>query len=136
MISSLTATGTKRAETVMTFASLCARASLANSGSVTLAARTPSTLLAAIAMPIPVPHTSTPASASPAATYAADLEREVGVVDRLITRAGAHVIDVMPLRDQVRLETLLLLETGMIGAECDAHRELSPLGVGCRVLRL
>ena len=32
-------------------------ASRANSGVVTLAARTPATLLAAIAIPIPVPHT-------------------------------------------------------------------------------
>ena len=65
---SFSSSGTKRPERVMTFASLCSRHKAANSELMMLAARTPGTLSAAMAMPMPVPHTSTPRSAVPSAT--------------------------------------------------------------------
>ncbi len=51
-----------------TLAWLCRRARVAVVTSWTTAARTPGTLLAAMAMPMPVPQTHTPSSARPPAT--------------------------------------------------------------------
>jgi hypothetical protein len=52
--------GVVRAPIASTFASLCWRASRAVSSDQATAARTPGTLLAVIAMPVPEPQTSTP----------------------------------------------------------------------------
>ena len=52
----------------MTLASLCRRARRAVVTSWTSAALTPATLLAAMLMPMPVPHTQIPRSALPSAT--------------------------------------------------------------------
>jgi len=56
------------APNAMMFALLCSFVSLADTGSLTTAARTPFTLLAAMEIPIPVPQIKTPASTSPLAT--------------------------------------------------------------------
>ena len=60
-----------RAPSANTLALLCRRESRASSESWQSAARTPGTRLAAILMPIPLPHTATPRSARPAATASA-----------------------------------------------------------------
>ena len=57
-----------RAPRPRTFASLCSRMSRAVKRSVATPARTPRTRLAAMAMPTPVPQTTTPLSARPEAT--------------------------------------------------------------------
>ena len=62
-----------RAPMAITLASLCSRASLAESGSETSAQRTAGLRLTAMEMPIPDPHSATPCSALPEATWVASL---------------------------------------------------------------
>ena len=68
----------KRPPSVMTFKSLWAFAILALSTSLQAAARTPLTLFAATAMPIPVPQSRTPQSASPSETARATSRAKSG----------------------------------------------------------
>ena len=77
------------APSVSTLASLCSRVSRTSSSIGAGAARTPATLLAAIAMPIPVEQTSIPRSASPAATFS-PLLRVIRIVAGL-ARIGAEI---------------------------------------------
>ncbi len=67
-ISLLTSRSTKRPDRHTTLPLLCWRKSSANGTDVMEEARTPATLSAATAIPMPVPHTRTPRSASPAET--------------------------------------------------------------------
>ena len=108
-----------RAPSVSTFKSLCSRDSLAVSVSTIGADRTPSTLLAAIAIPTPVPQTRMPRSKRPPATPSATA-REVGVIDRLAVgwcrslRTDAHLVE-QPL------ERVLELIPRVIRADGDFH---------------
>ena len=74
----LTSNGVKRPDMHTTLPSLCSRKRCANSGDWMTAARTPTTLSAVSAMPMPVPQMSTPRSASPAATQRATLSAKSG----------------------------------------------------------
>ena len=67
-----------RPPTEITFASLCSRASAAVSSLHTSAARTPSTLLAAICSPLPEPPMTTPALPSSATTASAARRQNTG----------------------------------------------------------
>lgn len=60
--------GVSRAPSARTFRSLCSRDSRALVSSPMAAARMPGTLFAAIAMPIPLPQTSTPRANRPSLT--------------------------------------------------------------------
>jgi hypothetical protein len=69
--------GCPRAQ-LSTLRSLCSRATRAVSTSAMAAARTPGSLLAAIAIPMPVPHTRTPRSNRPSLTPRATAEAKSG----------------------------------------------------------
>src|SRR5579864_6789125 len=70
--------GVSRAPSASTLRSLCIRLSFAASSVPMAMARMPATLLAAIAMPIPDPHTRMPRSKWPAATSWATLAAKSG----------------------------------------------------------
>ena len=110
-----------RAPTQSTLAWLCRRARAAVVTSWTTAARTPGTLLAAMAMPMPVPQMQTPRSADPRDDGAAHRGAEVRVVDRDPRLEGPVVVHVVALRGQLGLEDLLQIEAGVIRADGDAH---------------
>ena len=67
-----------RPASASTFRSLCCREIRAVSTSPQTAARMPGTLFAAIAMPMPVPHTSTPRCTSPLVTARATAAAKSG----------------------------------------------------------
>ncbi|EAU64874.1 conserved hypothetical protein [Stigmatella aurantiaca DW4/3-1] len=69
---------TTRCPRQSTLASLCARAMRASNSVEHRAARTPRCLLAAMLMPMPVPHTSTPSAYSPLATARATFNAKSG----------------------------------------------------------
>ena len=109
------------APSVRTFASLCSRAFLASASVLQVAARTPGTLLAAIAEPIPAPSTTIPKFASPWATRSAGDLGEDRVVDRLLS-VRAAVADLVTVARQVCTQPLLELEAAVVGAEGDSQR--------------
>ena len=84
------------------------------------AARMPGTLLAAIAMPTPLPQTRMPRSASPSATACGDRRGVVGVVHRAV-----EVVPKSRQRDAARverrLERFLQREARVVGAQRDDH---------------
>ena len=82
----------KRAPSVSTFASLCSRAFCAAAASTHSAARTPGTLFAAIAEPMPAPSTRMPSARLPAPHRARHRQRQVRVVHRL-RREGPEVAE-------------------------------------------
>ena len=102
-------------------ASLCSRDRRALSRSTTGAARTPSILLAAMAIPRPVPHARMPRSTSPAATARAHLRRVVGIVDRGLVD-GAEILHLDAPGLEQGTDGVLQVDTRMIGAQRHAHR--------------
>ena len=127
------------APSARTFASLCSRARRAVSTSLADAARMPWTLLAAIAMPIPVPQIRMPESTFPSTTSRLTFCGDVGVVDRGIgVRAEVLVLDVQLVEQfpDVALEG----DAGVIRSKCHAHggnstaggRVVSEAVVACR----
>ena len=105
----------KRSPKQITLASLCSRASRAEVTSCTTAARTPAILFAAMAMPIPVPHTQTPKSAPPDTTLAPDGGTEVRVVHRL-GREGAEVRHFVTQKGEALGEVLFQIQAGVVGS--------------------
>ncbi len=80
----------------------------------------PGTLLAAMAMPMPEPHTRIPQSKCPCATSDATGRREIGIVHRVDgVRAEVGVREAALV--QQLPDFLLQMDAGMIGAERDAH---------------
>ncbi len=98
------------------------------------AARIPGTLLAAMAMPTPLPHTRMPRSASPPATRARDRRRVVGVVDRA-AGGGAEVAPGDAARVERLLERFLQREARVVGAERDDHAANCTLAIHADRLR-
>ena len=111
---------TRRPASDRTLRSLCSRASAAPSTSPITAARMPGTLLAAIAMPTPLPQTRMPRSAWPAATASATGRGVVGIVDRR-GRRGAEVAPADAARVERTLQRFFQLEARVVGAERDEH---------------
>ena len=97
----------------MTLASLWRRASSANSGQTQFTARTPATLSAATAMPIPVPQYQNAAVGLAGRHGAGDLLGVVGIVDPL-AGLGPHVDDLVAEALQEGDKLGLLIEAGMV----------------------
>ena len=113
---------TNRAGRTSTFASLCSRASSAISGFHATAARTCGYRLARVAMPSPVPQSRMPRSRLPLGNLLRERMRVVGIVDRL--GCWPEVLDVVAHVVRARLELLLQLEAGVVGAMRILHSRL------------
>ncbi len=109
-----------RAPIASTFASLCCRASRAVSSDHATAARTPGTLLAVIAMPVPEPQTNSPCSTSTLRNLFRNLARIVRIIHRLF-RHRAEIVKLDTEIGKQRLQALLLGVTSMIACECNSH---------------
>ena len=89
-----------------TFASLCWRASRAVSSDHATAARTPGTLLAVIAIPVPEPQTNKPCSTLSLRHLLRNLACVVRIVYRLF-RHGAEIVKLDAEVGQQRLSNVL-----------------------------
>ena len=105
-----------------TFASLCSRDSRAVYRSLQSAARAPSTLLAAICSPWPLPPSTMPRSARPSATCSRDIGTNRRIVHRRRLVVGAAIVDDVAEPLQRSNQVLLQREARVVGADRDAHR--------------
>ena len=88
-----------------------------------MTARTPSILLATIETPTPEPHAMTARSAPPRRHELRGLRGVGGVVDGP-GRIGPDVDDVVARGLERRLDVLLEVEAGVVGADGDLHDSL------------
>ena len=108
-----------RAPRAMAFASLCPRASAADSGSATCAQRHAGLRLAAIATPIPEPHTVMPRSAWPSANASASMPH-IRIIDAFVA-VGTEIEHLVALIAEPAGNQVLEVDAGMIGGKGDAH---------------
>ena len=90
-----------------------------------MAARTPGTLLAVIAIPIPVPQTRIARSKRPVGHRPGDLDRDVRVVDRG-RLVDPEVDDLVPGVLEMALDRILERQPEVIGPDRDLHAPVLP----------
>ena len=113
-----------RAPSAITLASLCSRASCADSGSATRAQRQAGLRLTAIEMPMPEPQTAMPRSASAGGERLGELAAVIGIIDAF-GAVGAEVGDLVALLAEPGGELVLEHVSGMVGGEGDAHGRMT-----------
>ena len=110
----------RRAPSAMALASLCCRASEADSGSATWAQRQAGLRLAAMATPMPGAANADPALGPAVGQRFGHQRAELRIIDAFMAM-GAEVEHLVTLLGEPARELVLEVDAGMVGGEYDAH---------------